>query len=86
MLPDRPKNVIEHTKDFAVFEHEVGNLYELLDEAGPSRIGIFFSGPDARKFKSMLDSPLNPSETLNKRLRKIFNLARRNIDRGHPKL
>ena len=80
------KNVLEQTDKFMVIEHETDSLYELIDKTDSHRIGIFFTNDDALKFKALLSPPLKPTETLNKRLRKIYQTARRNIDRGKPKL
>lgn len=82
------KKILEQTDKFIVVDHgaDPTPLYELIDKMTSHHTGIYFSSDDAFKFKDMLDAPLKPTETLNKRLRKIYNLAHRNIDRGRPKL
>ncbi len=77
--------ILEKTKDFIVYEHAPDENIEIVDRY-KTAIGIFFIGEDAVKAKKMILAPLKPTETPNKRLRKSCTLARRNIDRGLPKL
>jgi hypothetical protein len=78
--------IIEETDSFTVREHEPSQLYELVGKRYQRFVGIFFSGEDAVKFREMIEAPVPLNSTLNKKLDKIYLTARRNIDRGHPKL
>lgn len=77
--------VLQETDKYRAVEHEPGKIYELVDKSR-SGFGILFTDEDAVKFREMLGDLNYLTEGPSKKMRRIYETARRNIDHGRPKL